>query len=75
MDTDWDQLGRLTPREKVAICLEMTEACFRTCIAGIRAQHPDLTEEELVIKLQERIDWIKRSSQRGNSDGNSRRVH
>jgi len=75
LDTDWDRLGRLTPREKVAICIEMTEVCFRTSSAGIRAQHPDLTEEELVIKFQERIDWLKRSSQRGNSDGNSRGVH
>lgn len=75
MDADWDRLGRLKPSEKVALCLDMTETCFRTCAAGIRAQNPELTEEEVIAKIHERIDWIKRSPLRGNSHGNSHRIH
>lgn len=75
MDIKWEQLGRLKPSEKVALCLDMTEACFRTCAAGIRSQNPGITDEELIVKLHERIDWIKRSQQEGKTHGNSRRVH
>lgn len=75
METDWERLGCLKPDEKVALCLDMTEACFRTCAAGIRTQNPDLTDEEIVSKLQERIDWIKCPQQRGNNNGKSRKLH
>jgi hypothetical protein len=75
LGTDWQELGGLKPNEKVALCLDMTEACFRTCIAGISAQNPDLTEEEIIAKFHERIDWIKHSPQRGKKNGNSGRVH
>ena len=75
MDTHWEQLGRLKSSEKIALCLDMTETCFRTCAAGIRAQNPGITEEEVFAKFHERIDWIKRSPPRGNSHGNSHRVH
>jgi len=75
LDAEWEQLGRLKSSEKVALCLDMTEACFRTCAAGIRSQNPGITEEELIVNLHERLDWIKRSQQRGKNHGNSRWVH
>ena len=60
MSDDLDHIGRLKSNMKIAMCLDMTEACFRTCAAGIRAQNLGITDEELILKLQERIDWMKR---------------
>ena len=57
---DWERLGRLKPEEKVALCLDMTEACVQTCAAGIRASNPGITEEELIEKLRERLEWTQR---------------
>jgi hypothetical protein len=56
LNGDWDLIGRLKSNIKIAMCLDMTEACFRTSAAGIRAQNPGITDEELIFKLQERID-------------------
>ncbi len=64
VDDDAERLGRLKPSEKVAICIDMTDACVRTCAAGIRQQNPGITEEELIEKLRERMDWMKRGSPR-----------
>jgi hypothetical protein len=60
VDESWERLGRLKPEEKVAICMDMTDACVRVCAAGIRAQQPDISEEELIAKLRERFEWSKR---------------
>ncbi len=60
MDKNWEQLGKLPPEEKVALCMNMTTACVRICAEGIRAQYPGITEEELLEKLQERVAWRKR---------------
>ena len=59
-----EHLGHLPPNVKVAIALDMTDACVRTCAAGIRAQNPDITEAELIEKLRERLDWTKRHQKR-----------
>jgi hypothetical protein len=64
VDDDSERLGRLKPNVKVAICIDMTEACVRTCAEGIRQQNPGISEEELVGKLQERMDWMKRHNPR-----------
>ena len=61
---DAERLGRLKPEEKVAFCIEMTDACVITCAAGIRDQNPGIGDEELIEKLQERMDWIKRPRKR-----------
>jgi len=53
-------LGRLKPEEKVAIAIDMTDACIRICADGIKAQNPGINEEELIEKLRERFEWIKR---------------
>jgi len=57
-------LGRLKPEEKVAIAIDMTDACVRICADGIRAQNPGISEEELIEKLRERLEWIKRKQTR-----------
>ena len=60
MDKNAERLGRLKPEEKVAICMDMTGFCVRVCAAGIRAQYPSISEEELLEKLRERLEWSKR---------------
>ena len=60
VDERWERLGRLKPEEKVAIAMDMTDACVRVCAAGIKAQQPDISEEELIAKLRERFEWAKR---------------
>jgi hypothetical protein len=59
-DKDAERLGRLKPEEKVAIAMDMTDACVRICADGIKAQNPGISEEELIGKLRERLEWIKR---------------
>jgi len=64
VDERWERLGRLKPEEKVAICLDMTDACVRICADGIKAQYPGISEEELIAKLRERLEWQKRYRKR-----------
>ncbi len=59
MDKNWERLGRLPPEEKVAICMDMTTACVRICAEGIKAQNPQISQEELIAKLRERLQWAK----------------
>jgi hypothetical protein len=60
MDDNWERLGRLKPEEKVLICMDMTDGCVRICADGIKNQFPDIIEDELLEKLRERLEWIKR---------------
>ncbi len=64
MDKDWERLGRLPPEEKVAICMDMSDACIRFCAEGIKAQNPGISEKELLEKLRERLAWAKRHQKR-----------
>ena len=57
---DWERLGRLRPKEKVNMAIGMSDFVLSVCAEGIKAQHPDITEEELIEKLRERIEWAKR---------------
>ena len=59
MDEEWERLGYLSPEEKVQLCIDMTDGCIRVCADGIRYRFPNITEEELVEKLRERIQWAK----------------
>lgn len=61
MDENWERLGRLKPEQKVLICMDMTDGCVRICADGIRSQFPDITEEEVIEKLRERLEWSKRN--------------
>jgi hypothetical protein len=60
VDKNAERLGRLKPEEKVAIAMDMTDACVRICAEGIKAQCPSISEEELLEKLRERFEWSKR---------------
>jgi len=42
------------------MCLLTSDCCVRICAEGIRAEFPDVTEEELVGGLRERIKWVRR---------------
>lgn len=64
MDKNWKRLGRLPPEEKLRICMDMSDACVRTCASGIRAQNPGIGEEELIEKVRERLEWQKRNRPR-----------
>jgi hypothetical protein len=64
VDKNWERLGRLKPEEKVAICMDMSDACVCVCSDGIKAQNPDISEEELIAKLRERLEWSKRHRKR-----------
>lgn len=60
LDSASERLGRLKPDEKVAVAIDMTDACVRVCADGIRAQYLGISEEELLAKLRERLEWGKR---------------
>ena len=60
MDKDWKRLGLLRPEEKAVMCMDMSDACVRVCAEGIKAQNPGISEEEIIAKLRERLEWSKR---------------
>lgn len=39
--------------------MEMSEAAVRICAAGIRAENPGISDEELMERLRERLEWVK----------------
>jgi hypothetical protein len=60
MNQGGERLGRLQPEEKVAIMIDMTDACVRVCASGIRDRSPDISDEELLSRLRERLEWSRR---------------
>jgi hypothetical protein len=60
MDKKAERLGRLKAEEKVAIAIDMTDFCVRVCTDGIRVRQPGISEEELLAKLRERLEWSRR---------------
>ena len=61
MDKNWKYLGKLKPEEKVNMCVDMTDGCAQVSAEGIRKQFPDLTEEDIIEKVRERLEWSKRN--------------
>jgi hypothetical protein len=55
-----ERLGRLKPEEKVDLAIDMTDVVLGVCAEGIRLQHPKISDEELLEKLRERLEWSKR---------------
>ena len=47
--------SQLSPEDKIRISMEMTEAVMAICADGIRANNPDMTEEEVITELKRRI--------------------
>jgi hypothetical protein len=64
MDKNAKRLEHLKPEEKVAMTIDMTDACVRICAAGIRAQCSGISEAELNEKLRKRLEWSKRECKR-----------
>jgi hypothetical protein len=62
--TDLERVGRLPPEVKVDMTVDMTDAMVKVCVEGMKAQSPDITEEELMEKLRERFRWAKRWQER-----------
>ena len=60
MNQGGERFGRLQPEEKVAIMIDMTDACARVCASGIRDRSPDISDEELLSRLRERLEWSRR---------------
>ena len=64
LDSSWERLGHLPCDEKVAIALDMSDACLHVCVDGIKTQCPGIVEGELVEKLRARLEWSKRQRRR-----------
>jgi len=65
LDKDTERLGKLRPEKKVNLAICMSDACVRICAEGIKAQCPQITEQEFIKKLRERTEWSKRWRKRG----------
>jgi len=63
-EEDLERVGRLPGDVKVQMAIEMTETVVGVCAEGIKAQNPGITDEELMQKLRERIEWSKRWQKR-----------
>jgi len=59
---DWEELK---PEERVDLAIGMSDVVVRVCAEGVRAQYPDISEEELIEKVRERLEWSKRWRKRG----------
>ena len=61
----WELLGRLKPEERVNLAVGMSDVCIRICADGVMDQNPDISEDELIERVKERIEWSKRWQKRG----------
>lgn len=61
---DWDGL---TPEERVDLAVNMSDVVLRICIEGVRAEHPEISEEELIERVRERLmfDYRRRRLEAG----------
>ena len=57
---DFERLGRLSPEVKVTLALDLSDGCVHVCADGIRARCPGISDEELLVRLRERLLWGKR---------------
>jgi hypothetical protein len=61
---DMERVGRLPPEVKVNMTIDMTDAMVRVCAEGMKAQSPNITDEEMMKRLQDRFKWAKRWQKR-----------
>jgi len=54
----------LKPEDKVNVAIGMTDVCVSVCAEGIRAEHPGISERELLEKLRERLEYAKQMRRR-----------
>lgn len=51
----YDLIMSKTPEERLIMCFEMMEAGRLLMIAGIKAQNPDLSDDEIRIEILKRM--------------------
>jgi len=51
---------RLKPEERVNLAVGMSDVCIRVCADGVGDQNPGISEEELIERVRERLEWSKR---------------
>jgi hypothetical protein len=61
LNENWKQIGRLPPEKKAEIMMDMTSASVHICMDGIRHQNPEISDNELLTKLRERVQWRKQA--------------
>ncbi|MEM2336855.1 MAG: hypothetical protein QXR79_04940 [Candidatus Bathyarchaeia archaeon] len=49
---------------KFLMAVDMTDFALQVCVAGIKAENPEVGEAELLEKLRERLEWCRRERQR-----------
>ncbi len=59
LDEQFERLGSLKPTEKIALCIDMTDTCIQICAAGIQQQNPNISQEELIEQINQRLAWTK----------------
>ena len=63
-EADSEPVGWLLPEIKVNMAIDMTDAMGSVCAEGIKARHPWISEEELLEKLRERLEWARKRQRR-----------
>jgi len=53
-------LRRLKTEDKVNLAINMTDVCVQICVNAIKDQNKNVTEEQLIEKVRERIMYQKR---------------
>ncbi|MEM1552582.1 MAG: hypothetical protein QXH03_07955 [Candidatus Bathyarchaeia archaeon] len=57
-------LEGLPSEMKFLMAVDMTDFALQVCVAGIKAENPEVGEAELLEKLRERLEWCRRERQR-----------
>lgn len=54
-ERETERLRRMTPSEKLAVLERMIREAYELKAAGLRALHPDLSEEEVRRRARDRV--------------------
>ena len=60
-----ERMSRLAPEAKVAIAIDMIDSSARISSSAIRDRNPDISDQDLLNKLRERVNHSKRRRQFG----------
>ena len=63
-EADSEFVGKLLPEVKVNMAIDMTDAMVGVCAEGIKVRNPAISQEELLEKLRERLEWTRRRQKR-----------
>lgn len=59
----------MTIEEKLSAGPRLFEMACQTTLAGIRAQHPGISDEAALAELRDRLQWRRRSEWNGRAPG------